>query len=118
LRFDFHKQIIKRCSVNLRCEEKKLSVVTLTWTQKYTNLSAESIIFFNVKRYTVKVGFFDGKISVDPLCNASTDFNASTLQRTLCPALMVSDINKCLQEASTKFRAKIYNFFGTLIRHP
>ncbi len=47
------------------------------WTQKNTNLSAESIIFFNIKRWTVKVGFFDGKISVEPLCNAS-DFNAST----------------------------------------
>jgi hypothetical protein len=27
-----------------------LSVVPLTWTQKCTNLSAESIIFFNIKR--------------------------------------------------------------------
>ncbi len=54
---------------------------------KNTNLSAESIICFNIKRWTVKVGFFYGKISVGPLCNASTDFNASTLQRTLCPAL-------------------------------
>ncbi len=68
-------------------KKKKLSVVPLTWTQNYTNLSAESIIFFYIKRWPVKVGFFYGKISVDPLCNASTDFNAPTLQRTLCPAL-------------------------------
>ncbi len=81
------KQIIKRCSVRLRCQEEKISVVPLMWTQKNTNLSAESLIFFNIKRWTVNVGFFDGKISVEPLCNASTDFSASTLQRTLCPAL-------------------------------
>ncbi len=60
------------------------------WTHKNTSLSAESIIFFSIKRWTVKVGFFDGKISVEPLCNASTDFNASALQRTLCPALHFS----------------------------
>jgi hypothetical protein len=29
---------------------KKISVVPLTWTQENTNLSAESIIFFNIKR--------------------------------------------------------------------
>jgi hypothetical protein len=76
LSFDFKKQIIKLCSVNLSCEEEKLSVVPLRELKK--NLSAESIILFIIKHWTIKFSFFEWQIRVDPLLNGSTDFNAST----------------------------------------
>ncbi len=84
---------MKRCRWVFIYINRFLSVVPLTQIQKNTNLSAESIVFFNIKRWTVKFSFFEWQISVVPLLSGSTDFNASTLQRTLCPALSDSNIS-------------------------